>query len=302
MITGFNTDIERDGVVYHVQTEDKGLDSPLILSLVYCGGEILAAKRTPYEDLIAEGFTDQALAERLKRQHRLICAAINAGRIEELKQMGARREEGERKKGSTPAKPEAEMQSPSPPAPPAPTVQEEFVIETSSVRPTTEWRPAVVEELASEPGPASSPVPLGPDEQPPAKPIFSAPTESAYTVYDSRRPSRPKKKDKAKTHEVLALTILDDEEFVAGQNTNLRVLLQRRLGGEEKPLGGVSLSIKVLGANFRPQIYSAKTERDGVAVVSIILPTFSSGRAAVVIRAEAQGEKAELRRVIHPAV
>ena len=56
MITGFNTDIEHDGVVYHVQTEDKGLDSPIILSLVYAGGTILASKRSPYEDLIAEGF------------------------------------------------------------------------------------------------------------------------------------------------------------------------------------------------------------------------------------------------------
>jgi hypothetical protein len=85
----FNTDIERDGVIYHVQTEDKGLDSPLILSLVYSGGEILAAKRTPYEDLIASGFDDQVLAERLNRQHRLICAAINAGRIDDLKRMSA---------------------------------------------------------------------------------------------------------------------------------------------------------------------------------------------------------------------
>ena len=41
-ITGFNTDIEHDGVIYHVQTEDKGLDSPIILSLVYAGGTILA--------------------------------------------------------------------------------------------------------------------------------------------------------------------------------------------------------------------------------------------------------------------
>ena len=56
VITGFNTDIEHDGVVYHVQTEDKGLDSPIILSLVYAGGTILASKRSPYEDLIAAGF------------------------------------------------------------------------------------------------------------------------------------------------------------------------------------------------------------------------------------------------------
>ena len=41
VITGFNTDIEHDGVIYHVQTEDKGLDSPIILSLVYAGGTIL---------------------------------------------------------------------------------------------------------------------------------------------------------------------------------------------------------------------------------------------------------------------
>src|SRR5215203_7560161 len=87
VITGFNTDIEHDGVTYHVQTEDKGLDSPLILSLVYVGGTILASKRSPYEDLIAEGFSDELLAERLKRQHRLICAAIHSGRINDLKKM-----------------------------------------------------------------------------------------------------------------------------------------------------------------------------------------------------------------------
>ena len=82
MITGFNTDIERDGVTYHVQTEDKGLDSPLLLSLVYSGGAILASKRSRYDDLIASGFDEKILAERLQRQHKLICAAIRAGRIE----------------------------------------------------------------------------------------------------------------------------------------------------------------------------------------------------------------------------
>src|SRR6478672_13472164 len=87
VITGFNTDIEHEGVVYHVQTEDKGLDTPIILSLVYTGGTILASKRSPYEDLIASGFSDEALAERLKRQHKLICAAIHSGRIDDLKKM-----------------------------------------------------------------------------------------------------------------------------------------------------------------------------------------------------------------------
>ena len=78
MITGFNTDIEFEGVTYHVQTEDKGLDSPLILSLVYVGGAIIASKRTPYDDLVSSGYDEKALTERLQRQHKLICAAIRS--------------------------------------------------------------------------------------------------------------------------------------------------------------------------------------------------------------------------------
>jgi len=90
VITGYNTDVEHDGVTYHVQTEDKGLQTPIILSLVYTGGAILASKRAPYHDLIAAGFSKEALAERLERQHKLICAAIHAGRIEDLKRLSER--------------------------------------------------------------------------------------------------------------------------------------------------------------------------------------------------------------------
>lgn len=89
MIPGYNTDIEFDGTIYHVQTEDKGLKARLIVSLVYVGGEILASKRTSYDDLMTDGKVDEAaLIERLQRQHKLICAAIRAGRIEDLRRMG----------------------------------------------------------------------------------------------------------------------------------------------------------------------------------------------------------------------
>ncbi len=72
MISGFNTDVEFGDVVYHVQTEDKGLKSRLILSLVYDGGTILASKRTNY-DALGDGEHDpNALAERVQRQLLLI--------------------------------------------------------------------------------------------------------------------------------------------------------------------------------------------------------------------------------------
>ncbi len=90
MITGFNTDVEYQGVTYHVQTEDKGVETPLILSLVYNRGTILASKRSPYDDLISGGFDETVLAERLQKQHKTICAAVSAGRFEDLKRMAAK--------------------------------------------------------------------------------------------------------------------------------------------------------------------------------------------------------------------
>ena len=52
MISGFNTEIKIDGVVYHIQTEDKGVNNPVIESLVYQGGAILASKRSSYKDYL----------------------------------------------------------------------------------------------------------------------------------------------------------------------------------------------------------------------------------------------------------
>lgn len=127
MITGFNTDIPYEGVTYHVQTEDKGLDTPLILSLVYVGGHIIASKRTPYADLISKGFDESVLTERLQRQHKLICAAIKQGRVEDLKRMsgangGSAQPEtaaGDRKAGPRRKKSDAPAAVPEETAPPA---------------------------------------------------------------------------------------------------------------------------------------------------------------------------------------
>lgn len=292
MITGFNTDIERDGVVYHVQTEDKGLDSPLILSLVYSGGEILASKRSRYEDLIAAGFDEKVLAERLKRQHRLICAAINAGRLEELKRMGAR------------ADPEVMPTTPADTTEPDSTVIElpevaeaNHIAITEAAETSSSGEAPDESEDSKEQLPPSEVAAKESDE--PRSSERALGPESAYTVYDPRRQSPPSKVEQVETG--LALTILDDDEFRAGEAFTIRVLVSDRSGSTDKPLGGVEVSLKILGTAFRPQIYSARTERDGVSTVSTTMPNFSSGRAAVLIRAVVKGQTIELRRVIHPS-
>jgi hypothetical protein len=255
VITGFNTDIEHDGVVYHVQTEDKGLESPLILSLVYVGGAILAAKRSRYEDLIESGsFTEDVLTKRLKRQHQLICAAINAGRIEDLKRMGSARS-----------------------------------LDSSAD-----------ETVVTDGGPGGSPgrdtAPLDERMLQSAAPVGA---DDDYTLPDP--PREWPQGEVAQPEGGVTLTILDEEEFRAGETLTIRIELADRSGRRQKPLPNIPLSVKILGTAFRPQIYSVKTERGGVATVIATMPNFTSGRAAVLVRAVVKGETIEVRRVIQPA-
>ncbi|GBC79666.1 hypothetical protein HRbin09_00890 [bacterium HR09] len=89
MLTGFNTDIEYGGTTYHVQTEDRGGKNPLIESLIYVGGEILASRRTEYRNLLEAGADENAIRILMERQHRAIVEAIRSGRIDLLTQPAA---------------------------------------------------------------------------------------------------------------------------------------------------------------------------------------------------------------------
>ncbi len=282
MITGFNTDIEHDGVVYHVQTEDKGLDSPIILSLVYSGGTILASKRSPYEDLIAQGFSDEALAERLKRQHRLICAAIHSGRINDLKKMGGRAKQAPAPTAAAAEElvevedlaPELEAAAPAP-------AEEPFEIEYWPL--TQEWTP---------------PPPPGPETEGVDEPEMVAAEETGELL--GAEADAVEELDQEVQPDGLAITLLDDEQFYSGEKYTLRVHISNWSGGEENPLANAAVSIKILGTTFRPLIYTLKTEADGVATVATEIPQFTSGRAAVLVRAVVKDQAAELRRIIHP--
>lgn len=281
VITGFNTDIEHDGVVYHVQTEDKGLDTPIILSLVYAGGTILASKRSPYKDLIAAGFSDELLAERLKRQHTLICAAIHSGRIDDLKKMSRPAKEAPPEAASVIEPDEIEL-APEEEAQLAPAF-EDFEIEYGPI--SQEWTPPpprVEEEPEVE-------VAAEADEPEPVAVDVEEVYEPEPELIEEPLPDG------------LVITMLDEEQFYSGEKYTLRVLISNRLAGQENPLANSAVSIKILGTTFRPLIYSLKTERDGVATVATQIPEFTSGRAAVLVRAVVKDQAAELRRIIHPA-
>jgi hypothetical protein len=82
VITGFNTDVKHRGMVYHVQTEDKGAGNPVIETLIYKGGEILGAKRLPYADVVKEGRDEKVILKLMEEQHNTMIGAVKAGRFD----------------------------------------------------------------------------------------------------------------------------------------------------------------------------------------------------------------------------
>jgi len=80
MVMGFNTDIECDGVVYHVQTEprkDAGIETT-----VYTRGAVIHKLTSSYQGLLnSPSFNDEKLRGLIRDQHRHVIARIRAGEI-----------------------------------------------------------------------------------------------------------------------------------------------------------------------------------------------------------------------------
>ena len=85
MITGFNTDVPFMGEVYHVQTEDKGKDNPMVESLIYKGGEILGARRTAYSKFLKNGYDEKTMMKFMEDQHRSVIEEVKRGRYSKSK-------------------------------------------------------------------------------------------------------------------------------------------------------------------------------------------------------------------------
>ena len=82
MITGYNTDVPHSDVVFHVQTEDKGLPAAWIESLIYVGGRIVARKRSSYKSELDQGGDKKVISDLMDRQHRLMISQIRRGKFD----------------------------------------------------------------------------------------------------------------------------------------------------------------------------------------------------------------------------
>lgn len=332
MITGFNTDIEYQGTTYHVQTEDKGRATPLILSLVYHRGTILASKRSPYDDLL-NNFNEKILAERLQKQHQLICAAIRAGRIEDLKRMTEKESAAKRKAPNAPIEsslPQSQLpKSDLPPVrvqqknsetglPPQilngnPKIQREIspvevaeAIKDKKVEFAARQQPVRVE--AAVPKPEFEPAIPKPKEETGlrslAKAHNSEPVIEAVRIIEDEIILPAEAVEiiadesiiKSASMDKLQVKIYGDDNFKGGEKRTISIIVFR--SNVQFAAVGAQVMVKVIGSAFRPLIFHSKTDVNGVANVHLQMPQFKSGRAVILIKAAVDGEEAEFRRVI----
>jgi len=271
MISGFNTDVQHEGRVYHVQTEDRGEENPVLESLVYIGGTIVAKKATPYSDRLQQGATEDVIASLLRRQHQVIIAAIKAGRIEDLishssKELGLKKDSGFKPPQITHA-----------PAPDEPLAPRAVPVPPLGVRPDA---PRVSQPSAMNAQKSASPSSV---------PATTGGLNLDEVISDYLRRSSELEK--------LDLKVLTPNVFIAGKTVGLRVHVSLRTKSEMDAV----VTVKVIGTAFKPQVFVGRTGRDGVANFSISLPVFTAGTAAIVIDAKSGQGRGELKHLIRRA-
>jgi len=269
MITGFNTDVKHEGHVYHVQTEDRGLDNPMFESLIYIGGSIVAKKLTPYSDKLTEGATEETLSSLLKRQHQVIIAAIKAGRIEDLIRHTRENETKQASKRRNPGK--LMRVEPAPSSNPT-----DHAPVASSLAPNgNAVTPASNRTSQRNSGKLKSPVRTTGDSG-----VLDL--DQVISNYLNREQTS------------LDLEVLSPASFTAGDNIHLRV----RVTWASKPEFDAIVTVKIIGTAFKPQVFIGRLGRDGTASFRITLPSFTAGTAAIVIEARSEKGTGELKNLI----
>jgi len=80
MLVGYNTNISYKDKIYHVQTEDSGTNNPVIVTLLYSKGAILASKKTSYAHIVGDPDLNEKVRKLMQEQHKSIVKELFAGK------------------------------------------------------------------------------------------------------------------------------------------------------------------------------------------------------------------------------
>lgn len=81
MVTGINSDIDYNGKVYHIQTEDGGINNPIILTRIFCTGVLVTTRKTSYVYLLDIDGIKNVVENLMKEQHNEMIQELHSGKV-----------------------------------------------------------------------------------------------------------------------------------------------------------------------------------------------------------------------------
>ena len=82
-LRGYNHNIRYRNRVYHVQTEDSGLENPHVFTHLFLEGQIISSARTDYEDLVADADNEKKVRKLMQEQHKSLMKRLRGGEFDE---------------------------------------------------------------------------------------------------------------------------------------------------------------------------------------------------------------------------
>ncbi|MCH2107889.1 MAG: hypothetical protein MK135_01045 [Polyangiaceae bacterium] len=84
-LLGYNNNVQYRGQIFHIQTEDSGVNSPRIMTHLFAdGGRIVRSLRTDYGEHVASPEMAVLVKELMKKQHKEMFVSLRAGEFDDL--------------------------------------------------------------------------------------------------------------------------------------------------------------------------------------------------------------------------
>src|SRR5262249_2951171 len=76
-LLGYNTNVRHKGKLYHIQTEDSGVNHPHIITHLFAdGGRIIASKKTEYAQHLGSDTLPEIVKRLMQEQHKAMFIAL----------------------------------------------------------------------------------------------------------------------------------------------------------------------------------------------------------------------------------
>ncbi len=82
MQSGYNTDTQHQGLLFHVQTEDSGRAKARILTQLFYAGQVIATQESRYTEYLGAADLQKRVRVQMQKQHQTLLQQLRTGRFD----------------------------------------------------------------------------------------------------------------------------------------------------------------------------------------------------------------------------